>query len=88
MDSYNLYNREDYRIIGNGGLTEEQAAEGLGITVEEFRTLKYNKDGYIMYHDKMVRKEKEQRAHWDMPLPLRNEWDRVCMSIRGALCRT
>jgi len=87
METYNVYTEEG-KIIGNGGMTAEQAAGVLGISLDEFRGLKKNRKGVVCCNGMTVRKEKESVSHVYMTQKQRDEWDKVCRGIRGILCRT
>jgi len=83
MCLYNVYD-EEQRIVKNGGMTAEETAAELGITVNDFLKLKFNSVGYICHNNLKVRKDTDGGGHIYIPLRMKEEWDRVCKAIRGA----
>ena len=80
---YNVYDEEGY-LIGNGGYTPKKAAAIIGISEGDFlnrmKTISVSGRNYIRGY--IVRPDKGSDMGFKWPLTMKDEWDKVCRSIR------
>lgn len=83
MDLYNIYDRDGY-IVGNGGLTAEEAAKFVGVSLEEFqevtrieyRNHRNSINGWV------IRKDRECEFAYKWTAEEKAEWAKVCRRFK------